>query len=867
MNNHSASGRRPSSPPDPRESAAAGLGHYESKPLALRPEAMAPAPAPTTTLDHLPRTGSGPSQSEGTIAGTYRPLMPLSIAPSMSLGMADCPVDFRHLVDEAPVAMLVTQRGRVRYANPAAIRIFGAAGASTLMDRSVTDLVHPDFHDEALERCRRAEEGASPLPVTLQRIRRLDGSDLDVAVACSRTTFGGQPAVQAIVRGIGIDEQSARLAQRQAEAQYRLIFENAAAGIFQTTYGGRVLALNERCARMFGYPSAEAVLEIGLDVNHDVYVDPARRQAILEILDREGEVTEFEAELRRRDGSTFWVMLSCRLVTDAASGLRRIDGLCVDITDRKRAEALLRESEARFRHVYDNAPVMMHIVDERGVILDANRKWLRELGYEREEVIGRRIEEFVHRATKPGGQWRDVPGRYTWFAYLRNVPQQMVRRNGDLIDVLVDSDPTTDPSGRRISLTVLRDVMEQKRAEAALHYRVEYENLIARISTQFINLSSSHIDAGIEEALEQLARFTEVDRATLVLVTPEACTVRRAFQWRRRGVPANPLASPGTLLPSALRPLSAGGTAQPASAMVDLSRISPEVRAASGVLAADDAKSALSVTMSLGGRALGVITLETTEQPRKWQRDQTTLVRIVGEIVTNAVQRQEWERTLRENEERFRRLAESRQVLLRELDHRVKNNLASLMSLINMMESRTRATDEFADAFRSRLQAMSTVHDIIASAEWRTVELGALVTRLAELCDPSPAGRVVRDRLTVDGPPIQVNSRQAGPVAMLLQELVTNSHKHGAARRDSESGAISVTWRVVEDTQENRGLEIVWEEWGEATISSTPNEHGLGIRLIEGFCRFELGGSCEFTFRPEGIRCVMRWNLDRTGST
>jgi PAS domain S-box-containing protein len=157
-----------------------------------------------------------------------------------------------------------------------------------------------------------------------------------------------------------------------------------------------------------------------------------------------------------------------------AGPLRRDDGTIFggivifrDITDEQLAADALRESEAKFRHIYENAPVMMHSIDEGGYICNVNRKWLEETGYTRDEVIGRRAD-FLMVPESAARALTEVLPRFWREGFVRDEPYQYVKKDGTIIDVVVNCDATTDPSGKRISLSVVHNVTEQRRAEKAL---------------------------------------------------------------------------------------------------------------------------------------------------------------------------------------------------------------------------------------------------------------------------------------------------------------------------------------------------------------------------------------------------------------
>ena len=135
----------------------------------------------------------------------------------------------------------------------------------------------------------------------------------------------------------------------KSEEQYRNIFENALEGIFRSTAEGRYVNVNPALVRMFGYGSPEEMIEEVTDIGRHLYVDPGERDRCIRILEKEGALRRFEVKMRRRDGSTMWSVINSRIVRDEAGRFRYIEGMISDVTDLKRAEEALRESERRLR--------------------------------------------------------------------------------------------------------------------------------------------------------------------------------------------------------------------------------------------------------------------------------------------------------------------------------------------------------------------------------------------------------------------------------------------------------------------------------------------------------------------------------------
>lgn len=126
----------------------------------------------------------------------------------------------------------------------------------------------------------------------------------------------------------------------------------------------------------------------------------------------------------------------------------------------------LRQSEARVRHLYENSPVMMHTTDENDIICDVNAQWLQETGYSREQVVGRNIYAFM--TPESAERYMEIQARLQRASGVRDVPYQFIMKSGTVMDVLVNTETTHDPSGQLISLSVVRNVTEQRQAERRL---------------------------------------------------------------------------------------------------------------------------------------------------------------------------------------------------------------------------------------------------------------------------------------------------------------------------------------------------------------------------------------------------------------
>lgn len=148
-------------------------------------------------------------------------------------------------------------------------------------------------------------------------------------------------------------QKQAQSALRQAEEKYRSIFENAAEGIFQTTPSGQYISVNPALVEMYGYSSAQDLIDHVNSVDH-LYVDANRRSEFVAEVETSNTIANFEARVRRKDGDIIWTAENARAVRDANNNIRYYEGTVQNITVRKLAEMALLEEQQKSEHLLLN---------------------------------------------------------------------------------------------------------------------------------------------------------------------------------------------------------------------------------------------------------------------------------------------------------------------------------------------------------------------------------------------------------------------------------------------------------------------------------------------------------------------------------
>lgn len=174
------------------------------------------------------------------------------------------------------------------------------------------------------------------------------------------------------------------------------LFDNAPMGIFRSTPDGRLLAVNPAFARMYGYASPQEMLSSITNISLQLYVNPEDREHFKQLLEKQAQAT-CESRQVRCDGTVFWVFESVRAVCDAKGRTMHYEGFAKDITNRKRSEEALRESERHIRGMLNATSDAVFLMDRLGNIIDLNKNAKDRRVQTFEEMLGRPVFDFLPR--------------------------------------------------------------------------------------------------------------------------------------------------------------------------------------------------------------------------------------------------------------------------------------------------------------------------------------------------------------------------------------------------------------------------------------------------------------------------------------
>lgn len=514
----------------------------------------------------------------------------------------------------------------------------------------------------------------------------------------------------------------------------------------------------------------------------EFHVDPPVIDDILHRLSCGGRLDRYPARLRAKDGSIRHVLITSNSRFEEG---QFINTRCftTNVSDLEEANEARRESDRRLAATYEAAMVGIAEVNESGCYVRVNDALCAILGRSREQVLGTNLLEITHPADRLREEEqyaRQVRGELASYT----IEKRAIRPDGSIVHLHVSSSSVRDADGRfRYGVRVMQDVTERKRMEDQIqaNERQLRELLEALPAAIYTTDAEGRITFYNRAAVELSGREP-------VLGTDEWCVTWKLY-W-----------PDGTPMPHETCPMA-----------IALRENRP-VRGLEAIAERPD-----------GSR------VPFAPHPMPLRDPQGRLIGAINMLV-DLTDRKE---------------AETRQrVLINELNHRVKNSLATVQSLAAQTAKHARDLQDFSGKFESRVVALARAHDLLTRRNWISAPLETLLQDIV-----APYGSDQK-RLRIGGEALDLNPRAALSLTMVLNELATNAAKYGSL--SVPGGRLSVQWEIAAgDT-----LVIDWQEQDGPVVRS-PSRRGFGTRLIQRCIERDLDGSLDLEFEESGLRCRM----------
>jgi PAS domain S-box-containing protein/putative nucleotidyltransferase with HDIG domain len=274
--------------------------------------------------------------------------------------------------------------------------------------------------------------------------------------------------------------QAIEEALRESEQQFRALFEGAIEGIYQISPDGHVLAANKAFAAMLGYRSAADLVADVVDAGHQLWAKPDERTHFVGMLHERGIVRGYECQLLRKDGSKIWASLSGQLILRPDGAAACYEGFVEDISERKNAEEVLRETDLQFRTFVEQAPVAI-CVSRDGICLYANQRLGEMLGLESVDDL---VAEPIHKSFAP--RMQEASKKRTRRRSLGlGVPSEyesvLLRADGSQLPVQLNVGSVGLRDGPA-NIAFISDITERKRAEDLLRRSEVMRNVAEHVA-------------------------------------------------------------------------------------------------------------------------------------------------------------------------------------------------------------------------------------------------------------------------------------------------------------------------------------------------------------------------------------------------
>jgi two-component system cell cycle sensor histidine kinase/response regulator CckA len=371
---------------------------------------------------------------------------------------------FRESFDASGVGMaLVARDGRIFEVNGALCEFLGR-DAHDVIGRRFADLAHPDDVTEAREQVDRVYAGEVPSCQLEKRYLHANGQTIWglVNVSLVRDASGAPLHVVSQVQDISA-QKAASEALAESELRYRRVLDTAYEGVWTIDRAAMTTYVNDRMTEMLGYRGDEMLGRPMFDfMDDDARLDAARNFRRR----RQGVKEQHEFRLQRKDGADLWTLMATSPVLDNQGRFAGALAMVTDITERKRAELALRESETRYRGLVELAPDGILVHCDAGIVF-ANAAAARMLGAERPDaLIGRSVVDFLDPAYGKTVRNR-MARRLGAGTVLPRLEEQIVRLDGSIVDAEI-SGITITYQGQPARQIIFRDLTERRRTEASV---------------------------------------------------------------------------------------------------------------------------------------------------------------------------------------------------------------------------------------------------------------------------------------------------------------------------------------------------------------------------------------------------------------
>jgi len=406
---------------------------------------------------------------------------------------------YRNLVERANDGIVIIKDGIVKYANPRIIELWGGK-LEEVINTPFTNYISSDELPKTLERYKKRLAGETVPSIYKTVLKRKDGCDFPAELNANLITLQGEPADFVIVRDL-TERKRAENILKENEEKYRGLVENIRLGIYRSTADdpGRFIEANPAMCKIFGYDCRTEIVK-NAPVS-DVYLNPKDRKIFLSKIQKDDFVKAEEVRLKKRDGTPFIASITAHAHKSKDGKIQWIDGVIEDITDRKKSEQALHESEKKYRSLVDNVNIGVWRItaDPIGKVIEANPTCLRIFGYDSTEefkqiaLINLHVYPERRKVLLEKGQIA---------RYVKAEEVEFKRKDGSIFTASITGIPHFDSEGKNDWIDgVVEDITERKLIDNTLKsLSLRYEAILKAIPNIIVEVDTNRIFTWVNKA-------------------------------------------------------------------------------------------------------------------------------------------------------------------------------------------------------------------------------------------------------------------------------------------------------------------------------------------------------------------------------
>lgn len=711
--------------------------------------------------------------------------------------LLDSRESYRSLVEQHPEGIVIAdQTGKVVFINPAVLRITRIEKASDIIGQNIMKFLTPEQRIRSTARIQKVNQGQY-VPFEVIQLLNTNGEVIEMESRPAKYQYQGEESLLIFLRDITAErmleteqlrvqlvEETNRKLQREieeriaverelnaAQKNLRMLVDSSLDMICASDPNGHITEFNNAASQTFGYERDEV---IGKNVTM-LYQIPEERMKVMEMLMMQNGFFSGEVTNKRRDGSSFTAFLSASILKDQDGNVIGSMGVSRDISAIKNAETELRLSEEKYRAIYSQAYIGIALVDkDNGKFIEVNQRLCDILGYEIDDLQRMTVGEL-----RLKGDLSHLPSG-----------KEFIKRGFERV---FDEQRYRDKAGREVILNITISLVKDP-AGQPLHFVYVYEDITPkRRAEEQIRLQAAKLSAVFESSSHMI--WTMDHSYQLVSFN------NNQAKWLRDNYDIKPYVG---------MPLLSG------------SMVSTNEYNLFWKEKIDQSFKGETIKFETEhvNRRGGTHWREVFLNPIKDERDNVIEISCIAHDITDQ----------KGAEENIRQSLKEKEVLLKEVHHRVKNNLQVISSILNLQSSyvKDKKSLDLLLESQNRIKSMAFVHEsLYQTKDFSNINFSSYVENICSNLVHSYSNPDNPPALNMDLESIQLNLDTAIPCGLIINELISNALKY--AFKGMEEGQLDVLVKTSGET-----LTIVIADNGKGLPENIDfrNTESLGLQLV-----------------------------------